>query len=376
MKTKQNTRKPVTLEEYLVYKAIKDGVPILGYETPSRQFNVLTKVGYIREAIELVLPDENVDTLAEALSTFNLEDDVKNSLEKELLRGFIELGKTTRQVGSGFSSQLVTTYDPTRELLESAKKYSGKFPKVIESVARFLLYDENSPMQEWEKRVTLNPLNVSCGIELLLNLDKQVSEIAVEVGNAIKGRKGKFNDIQRYVEGVLQNKYIKKEVYCHLSSILPEVLAPELFFDALKEIRISKKEYDNEGYHFGPTYYDDMKSMKEKVDSEHQMSLASSKDKKMEIEYEIRRADRLVESFISFYIETLNTALGGLESDLGQEKFNLKEYSEVRNSVSALTQEINVMHDYVTSKLLSFEKEKSDQEKYLEVKKPWYKRIF
>ena len=119
-----------------------------------------------------------------------------------------------------------------------------------------------------------------------------------------------------------------------------------------------------------------MKSMKEKVDSEHQMSLASSKDKKMEIEYEIRRADRLVESFISFYIETLNTALGGLESDLGQEKFNLKEYSEVRNSVSALTQEINVMHDYVTSKLLSFEKEKSDQEKYLEVKKPWYKRIF
>ena len=150
-------------------------------------------------------------------------------MEKELLRGFIELGKTTRQVGSGFSSQLVTTYDPTRELLESAKKYSGKFPKVIESVARFLLYDENSPMQEWEKRVTLNPLNVSCGIELLLNLDKQVSEIAVEVGNAIKGRKGKFNDIQRYVEGVLQNKYIKKEVYCNLSSILPEVLAPELF---------------------------------------------------------------------------------------------------------------------------------------------------
>ncbi len=380
---KENTRKPVTPEEYLVYKAIKDRVPILGYETPSKQFNVMAKVGYIGEAISTVIGDnKGANHLIKALHDFELEAKVKKDLEERVIVEIIHLGKEERIEGSGFGSSLEIYYEPTPELLEAASKCKD-IPKVVEEVSKFFLCGKHSLLSEYNKRDRyIKSDHLNAGIELLLGIDKSVSEIALEVKEAIKGRHGAFNTIERYVDGIVSNtslQYISnKEIPNVLNSVLHELLTPGLFDDALNEIKLTK------------TYYANLNEIRAYVDSgkcESEINnFANNKNNDLypwnfqeridhEIKGEVNKAVKEVKYFNKYNISPIVAALKGLESNLGEEKFAEKGYSVVLEKTNNLISEVDETSKYIVKQLYII-KEKLIKEKEAESKKPWYKKFY
>ena len=222
---------------------------------------------------------------------------------------------------------------------------------------------------------------------------KPFSEVALEVRNATKGKRGSFHTIEKYLQGILPNKNNqdekKRSVYNYLSSLMQDLLTPELFNEALKEIKFSSEEREKTGKGIGRTFYENLVSMKTEVDSGkyetikdseyvNSDTLQSKKDWTIkELNYRIKGIDfkknEIIEEFHSEQISKINLALKELESSLGEIKFNSIGYNKVRENINVLTEEMNAMRDYVNGKWSSIEKglvEKRD-----ELKKPWYKKI-
>ncbi len=390
-----NIRKPVTMEEYLVYKAFKeDKVPIVGYETPSRQFNVVTTVGYVGEAIEMVLGAKDVPTLAKALRTFELEAEVKSALEQEVLKGIIELGKTTRRVGSGFNAGLVSRYDPTPELMDATRKYGADFPQITEEVAAFLLYDKHSPLPEHEVGWTLRPECVSSGIEILRGIGKPISAITEELKRAVHGKSGAYHTVKRYIEGIRPNKSRQDDnVYRSVLGNVMEMLTPELLMEALREIKFSREEFEQKKPATLEMYYSSLKQAKEYVDSgnyEHIKDFEYDPDARSgnytyldrlnqrigEIErYRMEDVTPIVK-LLHEQLSPLVVTLEDLRSDLGQDEFSAKGYLKVQEEISSLMNEAEELRRYTVEKWSSIKQKLVDEKKArTAIKLPWYKRI-
>lgn len=393
MNTTTNVRKPVTMEEYLVYKALKeDKVPIVGYETPSRQFNVMTKVGYVGEAIEMVLGAKDVPTLANALRTFELEAEVKSALEQEVLKGIIELGKITRRVGSGFNAGLVSRYDPTPELMDATRKYGADFPQITEEVAKFLLYDKHSPLPEHEIGWTLQPECVSSGIEILRGVGKPISAITEEIKRAVQGKSGAYHTVKRYIEGIRPNKSsLDADIYRSVLSNVMVVLTPELLIDALREIRFSREEYELQKPATEWIHYNNLKHSKEYVDSGDYERMSDLRDGHPDAEPEtylksldqrIRGIDKHQEvitlevNLLQEQLSPLVVTLEDLESEFGQDEFKVRGYLRVREEISSLTNEAEELRRYTVEKWSSIKQKLVEEKKVRTVTKlPWYRKI-
>lgn len=389
-----SVRKPVTMEEYLVYKALKeDKVPIVGYETPSRQFNVMAKVGSMEEAIKTVLGANDVQILANALGTFELETEVKSALEHEVLKGIIELGKTTKAVGAGgFDAGLVSMYGLTPELMDATRRHGVDFPLIIEEVAKFLLYDKHCPLPEYRVGWTLHPEYVISGIEILRGISKSDSVIAQEVRKAVQGRSGAYHTVKRYIGGIRPLRDCQDEVYRSVLGDVIEVLTPELLTNALREIRFLREEYEQQKPATEGTYYSNLKQAKEYVDSGDYESMSPLRDGHPDAEpktylnslnerirgieaYRIEEVARLANSFKE-QISPLVVTLEDLRSDFGPDEFKRRGYIKIQEEISGLAEEVEELRHYTVKKWSSIKQKLTDEKKARTATKlPWYMRI-
>ncbi len=396
---KQAPVRVATTEDYLVYKAYKEGIALEGCRTVDQQFNSIAKVGGIHEAVDLVLEDMKVDTLVHALMDLQLDGRVKTDLKWCVVSSLVELGRTEKWVGSGWTRGKDVKYGLTEALYEKTREYGrGIYPEFGEELAEFLLYDKHSPLAQYEVGWELSSEHVRAAIDVLRRSGKAPDTIIEYLIRGIRGKQGAFHTIQRYVTGISDNREMiikggmgyrlfggsmlaeaHKQVYTELFRRLPEVITPNTIEGAIRQIKLSQEEYSKELPHTGEAYYANLVMLKVYAES------GKLEEDVRTGQYDPRAwAENHVSPRFNEYKETqlrpLTRVLDDFEAELGTEQFTTKGYAKARDNVLALQSESEQAHQAIIEAVNALqsrhEAEQKTEHAAKQSQKPWYLRLF
>ncbi len=399
--------KTATIEDYIVYQALKNGVSIKGSESPNQQFASIARAAGAYEAAKLVLGSTEIDPLITALREYTLEEEVRQDVQ--------------RCVAHNIIAQEILARDETTKttpVFQIANFYAPEFPTIASEVGRYFLHD--NPSYDFQG-YHLQDSKVSAGIHLLLQSGMEQKDVAQIVLNPVQNGRGAMYKIKDYLFGIDKNAKSAREkrmdsicgikmdpeimarhfgVYNLIDTVILDILTPQLLLGALAELKFTEEESQKLKPDVDSRAYTNIKKRRRELDDGtkeeqerghirfYQQGWNWSKEKLIEkirnICHDNSSKERETDLYLDWDLQNLRREISPLvklldafESYLSPPEFESRGYLGVKAQVQSFTDEVEGDACYIrkgltdlSDKLLvdyGYVKNKNEN-----AKQPWY----